>query len=321
MKKALIVGINNYPTVPLYGCTNDANAIADIIESNGDGSPNFNVRLEIDVPSKSKLKEMIAELFSGDCESSLLYFSGHGLLNEIGGYIVTPDHQNFDEGISMDEILTLANRSNIKDRIIILDCCHSGAMGSLSLEGGSSHLKEGISILTASRDNEASLEINGHGVFTNLLIDALKGGAADLRGHISPGGLYAYIDQALGPWEQRPVFKTNVTRFTTLRTIDPQVPINTLRKILNYFPSPAEEYNLDPSFEDTNSTSIEHNIVEPYADPNNVAIFKDLQKFQSIGLIVPVEAEHMYYAAMESKSCKLTPLGYHYWRLIKDKRI
>jgi len=206
MKKALVVGINNYPSSPLRGCINDASSISTIIETHGDGSPNFDVRLETDVQTKSELKTMIVELFSGTSDTVLLYFSGHGFLNEIGGYLVTPDHAKYDEGISMDEILILANQSKVKNKIIILDCCHSGAMGSPTISGTTCQLSEGTSILTASRDDEPSMEINGHGIFTNLLLDALQGGAADLRGHISPGGVYAYIDQALGAWKQRPVF-------------------------------------------------------------------------------------------------------------------
>lgn len=321
MKKALVVGINNYPLNSLNGCINDASSVAKILETNADGSPNFDVRLETDVKTKSCLKTMIAELFSGASDIVLLYFSGHGFLNEIGGYLVTPDHERYDEGISMDEILILANKSKVKDKIIILDCCHSGAMGSPEINGTSSQLNEGISILTASREDESSMEIDGHGVFTNLLLDALQGGAADLRGHISPGGVYAYIDQALGAWEQRPVFKTNVSRFISLRTISPQVSLNILRKIVEYFPDPRYEFKLDPSYEYTNSEDVKHVIMEPYAIKENVAVFKDLQKYQSVGLVVPVDATYMYFAAMESKSCRLTSLGFHYWRLVKDKRI
>jgi len=321
MKKTLVVGINNYISSPLRCCINDASGVATVLETHGDGSPNFDVRLEIDVKTKSKLKTMIVELFSGNSDITLLYFSGHGYLNEIGGYLVTPDHKRYDEGISMDEILVLANQSKSKDKIIILDCCHSGALGTPTIGGGASQLQEGVSILTASRDDESSLEINGHGVFTNLLLNALQGGASDLRGHISPGGVYAYIDQALGAWEQRPVFKTNVTRFTSLRTVTPQVPLDTLRKITEYFPTPQDEFNLDPSYEATNTKDVKHVVVEPYAKPENVAVLKNLQKFQSVGLVVPVNSEYMYFAAMESKSCRLTSLGYHYWRLVKDKRI
>ena len=148
--------------------------------------------------------------------------------------------------------------------------------------------------------------------FTNLLIEGLKGGAADLQGKITPGSIYAYIDQALGAWDhQRPMFKTNITRFTVLRSISPQVPISILRNIVKYFPSPSHELDLSPEFEYT----------QPNSKQEKVRVFKDLQKYESVGLVVPNGEEHMYWAAMNNKSCSLTALGYHYWRLIKDKRI
>jgi hypothetical protein len=321
MRKALVVGINNYPTSPLHGCINDASAFGSIIERNGDGSPNFDVKLVTDVPTKSDLKGLIIELFSGGSDTELLYFAGHGMLNEFGGYIVTPDYSPNDEGVSMDEILTLANKSSSKNKVIILDCCHSGAFGSPRVSGGTTQIAEGDSILTASKDNETSQEVNGHGIFTSLLLDGLQGGASDLRGHITPGSIYAYVDQALGPWSQRPVFKTNITRFTSLRTAVPQVPIEILRRLPEFFPTAEDKFSLDPSFEDTNAQNIKHEVIEPYADPKNVAVFKSLQKLQSVGLVVPDEAEHMYFAAMESKACRLTALGYHYWRLVKENRI
>lgn len=322
MRKALVVGINNYNSAPLDGCINDAISVANIIENNSDGSPNFDVRLHKDVSTKSNLKELIIELFQGDSDTALFYFSGHGYIDDVGGYIVTPDVQPHDVGVSMDEILTIANNSNSKNKIIILDCCHSGALGTPNTGvGGTSQIVEGVTILTASRDYESSYEVNGQGIFTNLLLDALRGGAADLRGHITPGSIYTYIDQALGAWDQRPVFKTNISKFISLREVNPQVPITTIRNLVRYFPNPEEEFQLDPSFETTNSPDIEHKIVEPFGLEGNIEIFKQLQKLESVGLVVPVDEEHMYFAAMNSKSCKLTALGYHYWRLVKDRRI
>lgn len=315
MKKALIIGINNYPSSPLSGCVNDANSIATILESNGDGSPNFGVRLitsPSDIVDRSSLREAIEQLFSGESDMTLLYFSGHGFIKSTGGYLVTTDAKRYDEGVSMDEILALANQSKAKNKVIILDCCHSGALGQASVTGNNiAQLSEGLSVLTASRDSESALEINGSGVFTSLVVDALKGGAADLRGNITPGSLYAYVDEALGSWDQRPIFKTNVSSFASLRTSPPKVPLATMRKIITYFSSPEAEHPLDPSYEDTDSRAKE----------NNVKIFKDLQKFQSVGLVVPVDEEFMYFAAMNSKSCKLTALGYQYWRLVHEKKL
>jgi len=322
MKKALVVGINNYPKpAELTGCINDATELTKLLKTHGDGSPNFDVVLETDVKTKSELKTLISDLFKGTNDIALLYFSGHGFMSEVGGYLVTPDYKHNDEGISMYDILMLANKSQTKDKIIILDCCYSGGFGSPEVTGQAALLNDGISILTASRKDEPSIELkNGHGVFTNLLLNALRGGAADLRGHITPGGIYSHIDQALGPWDQRPVFKTNVTRFTSLREVDPQVPAETIRKITEYFSTPEQNFNLDPSYEDTNSKTVKHEVIKPYANDENIAVFKNLQKLQSVGLVVPIDADYMYFAAMKSKSCKLTPLGHHFWRLVKDER-
>ena len=62
-------------------------------------------------------------------------------------------------------------------------------------------------------------------------------------------------------------------------------------------------------------------VVEDNPNDENVAKFKMLQKFNRINLVIPVDAEHMYFAAMENKSCKLTILGEHYWSLITKDRI
>jgi hypothetical protein len=326
MRKALIVGINNYSAAPLKACINDANAVSTVLSVNGDGSPNFGTKLLTDTTStisKTQLRQAITELFEGSPDIALLYFSGHGFVNALGGYIVTPDYKKYDEGVSMDDILKLANKSKAKDKIVILDCCHSGSFGSPDLGSGSlSQLNEGMSVLTACRGSEVAIEINGCGMFTALVVSALQGGAADLRGHVTPGGIYAYVDQALGPWDQRPVFKTNVTRFTSLRTIPAPVPLETLRKLADYFNMPQDEHKLDPSYEFTNSKNQQPiTVVQPEADPAHVVVMKDLQKFVSVGLVAPVGAEHMYFAAMNSKSCKLTALGYHYWKLVKENLI
>lgn len=322
MRKALVVGINNYPGSPLRGCINDASAFGAIMETHGNGDPNFEVQLRTDVPTKGELIEWIQNLFKGDNEVSLFYFSGHGFENDLGTYLVTPDVTRNDVGVSMTDLVVMANNSSAKNRVIILDCCHSGAAGTSPITGGAiTSINKGVTILTASKHDEVSMEVNGHGIFTNLLIDALQGGAADIRGDITPGSIYSYIDQALGAWEQRPVFKTNITEFISLREIPPKVPKDVLRNIIKYFPEPAHEYPLNPSYEDKNSPEIPHSLIEPYAKPENVAVFKELQKYQSVGLVVPVNAPYMYFAAMESKSCRLTALGYHYWRLVKQKKI
>ena len=312
MKQALVVGIDNYPgKMQLEGCANDATRLAEVLDENDDNSKNFIVKREVNVCTKSRLRQLIINLFNRDADIALFYFSGHGYVGESGSYIVTPDFYPGDEGVSMDEILRYANESDIKNKIIILDCCHSGAFGAPASMKGMTSLRKGITILTASRDNEAAFEVNGLGIFTGLLIEALKGGAADLKGDITPGSVYAYIDQAIGEWGQRPVFKANITRFTVLRKAKPPVPPDILKQICNLFPVTGFEFQLDETHEDVNTE---------IALPENVAKYKLLQRLNRVGLVIPSNPNNhdMYWAAMNKECCKLTEFGKHYWRLVKD---
>ena len=317
-KKALIVGINAYHNAPLHGCCNDADSVAQLLERNEDGTPNFAVRKELDVPTLKDLRKMLRDLFTGSSDVALFYFSGHGFLNEEGGYLVLPDFDDGEEGLRTKELLEMANASSAGDRIIILDCCYAGDIANGRQEqSGPPPIKRGTTILAACREKEVSLECERHGVFTSLLLAGLNGGAAGITGAVTPGGIYAYIDRSLDAWQQRPIFVTNVSNFIPVRTCKPPVSHDILRKIPQYFTSPDYEFNLDPSYEDTNSPIVKHDILEPYAEAKNVAIFKELQELQRVGIVVPVDEQYMYFAAMHSKSCKLTPLGRHFWEVAK----
>ena len=321
MKKALIVGLNNYPGRELEWCNNDAIAMTELVESNGDGSPNFEVVPIIDNCSKKNLTLAIGKLFADDADIALLYFSGHGADID-GGYLCTTDFSESNYGVKMTDVLEMANKSRCKNKVIILDCCFAAKMGESILLNNNSILGEGVTIIAASQSWQLSEEKRSlqHGIFTELLIQGLKGGAADIGGNITPASLYSFVDQSLGAWQQRPVFKTNISQFLPLRTIQAKVSKSILRKLSTYFENPTDEFKLDPSYEYTNALNIEHQVIEPYADAEHVNVFKELQLFESVGLVEPVGTEHMYFAAMENKSCKLTALGLHYWKLSKDRR-
>lgn len=113
-------------------------------------------------------------------------------------------------------------------------------------------------------------------------------------------------------WDQRPVFKTNTDSFVSLREVDPAISLDDLRKLKKLFPTEDYEYRLDPSYEPRDEGRTD---AMPPAEPRNNRVFSLLQKYNRHGLLVPVGADHMWNAAMESKSCRLTLLGNHYRRL------
>jgi hypothetical protein len=326
MRKALIVGVDYYHNfTSLSGCVNDADAVASVLRRNADGTTNFTAPKVVTATSvrnaitRRFLRESIEALFRDDPEIALLYFAGHGYVDETGGFLCASDCQDGNDGLALSDVMTFARGSKAANKIIILDSCHGGILG--DRPGGSSvaEISQGMTLLTASTEDQYSFEGgNGApGVFTNLLVDALNGAAANLVGDVTPGSVYAHIDQSLGPWGgQRPVFKTNVKSFVSLRRAAPPITHEELLQLATHFPEPRFNFPLDPSFEPERSQEQRDNPDIPPPDPAKTAIFKVLQNYAKVNLVRPVEAPHMWHAAMESKSCELTVLGEHYRRLV-----
>ena len=158
MKKALIVGLNNYPGCKLEWCDNDAISMKELIETNGDGSPNFDVISIIDSCTKHDLRIAIEKLFADDADVALLYFSGHGADLD-GGYLCTTDFSGADYGVRMTDVLEWANKSRCKNKVIILDCCFAAKMGTSILLNNNSVLGEGVTIIAASQSWQTSAEM------------------------------------------------------------------------------------------------------------------------------------------------------------------
>lgn len=323
--KALVVGIDAYKHIaPLHGCVNDAFSVKSVLETNSNGTTNFSVEIMTgngpDDITRASLKDKIQALFTGEGEVALLYFAGHGFIETTGGYIMASDSARGDEGVSINDILKFASdATGFHNRIIILDSCNSGIAGVSSARQSMSELADGVTIMTSCTAEQLAMEEGGNGVFTTLFVNAMNGAAANLVGEITPGSVYAHIDQSLGSWDhQRPVFKANVKRFVSLRTTQSPIELADLKRIVEFFPTPGYSFPLDPSFEPKRNPGEES---LPVPDPNNAHIFSILQKMNRINLVTPVDAIHMYYAAMESKACRLTVLGEHYRRLVEKKRI
>jgi hypothetical protein len=316
MRKALLVGINDYPKCPLKGCENDAARLSSILQKHHDGSPNFDCRTFLsskEAVTRVRLRGLIGELLAKPADTALFYFSGHGSETKSAGILVTQDYADNDLGIPMAELIEVASEASgrIREIFIVLDCCHSGYAGKTWIAPNNDILPKGISILTASSPYEAAIERGGEGVFTALVCDALEGGAADVLGKVTAASVYSYLDQTLGAWDQRPHFKANLTKLEPLRHCEAAVAVETLRKLTAIFPTPEHELALSPAYEPT----------EQPKDEVKESVFSTLQKYRAARLLVPIGEDHLYYAAKNSKSCKLTPLGRFYWSLVNKKKL
>jgi hypothetical protein len=288
-----------------------------VLSQNQDGSPNFECKTLLappDTVGKPDLRSHVAKLFASEADAALFYFSGHGTKNVLGGYLVTGDAKPDDLGVPMGDVLTFADdaRHRIREVVIILDCCHSGAFAADPIiSNEKAVLREGISVLAASRASEPAIETPGGSLFTSLLYAALNGGAADVCGNVTIASVYGFADQVLGVWDQRPFFKAHVSRLTNLRKCNAAVDVDLLRLLPRHFEQANDEFPLDPSYEPS---------LEP-RDEGKEEVFSHLQEFRAARLVVPVGAKHMYYAAKNSKSCNLTSLGQFYWSLAKKGRL
>lgn len=329
-KRALVVGIDDYSFAPLMGCVNDAASIASKLEANGDGSPNFGVKLltsNMRNITRKVLKDEITELFSEEAMLVLFYFAGHGNIDPATntGYIVSQDGDEAAPGYILSDLLELANKAHprIKSTVIILDSCNSGALGEVTgigADGKFSAIGNGVTILTATHRNGVAEEKDEHGIFSELLLDGLNGGASDVCGRITPAALYTHVDQTLGDWAKRPMYKANVQTFVVLRQVQPKVPLEILRRLPQYFPDSTSMYALDPSCEPDRGKETKNLAGIPH-NPDKERIYRELQICNRHGLVSPVSYPNMWDAAVHSTGCTLTATGAHYRRLAEMKRI
>lgn len=319
MKRALVVGIDYYDNYnALAGCANDANALHPLLARNEDVSINLECKIVTAKDASTRvtrdeLLPMIDATLAPGAEFALFYFAGHGAPVRGDVALVTSDGTEHTPGVQFIEILERIGASPVQEIVVILDCCFSGGAATIGALGATlANLRPGLSVLTASRNDQTSTETPaGRGLFSTYFEGALDGGAADVLGHVNVSGLYAYLSESFGAWEQRPTFKANIDRLHDIRVCDPRVPLSDLRSLPAWFPQIDHDYPLDPSFEDT---------AEP-RHPEHEAILKAFQRLRACRLVEPINEEHLYYAAMNSTGCRLPPLGQHYWQLARMERI
>ena len=312
LRRALLVGIDTYDNFnPLGGCVKDVHRVQPLLAKHENGDPNFDCVVR-DTTTRDSLLNDVRACVSSGADLALFYFAGHGSDDASDVSLCTRDGTSTSPGLPMSQIMAEIQKSLVAEVIVILDCCFSGAAGQVPQLGSvGSMIRSGVSILAASRGDQTSAETIDGGEFTTSLVAGLDGGAADVVGKVTVAGLYAYLTELFGPWDQRPTFKANVDRLHDVRKCKPAVPLDEIRMLKTIFPTVDGELPLDPSY-------------EPEADPHDSdheSTFGILQRCRAAKLVEPVGHEHMYFAAMQSLSCRLTPLGQHYWRLVDKGRL
>jgi len=182
VKRALLVGVNDYDNFsPLSGCVNDVDAVEPLLARSEDGTPNFACQKRTSSLGRVVRDSLLADvdaLLAPGADVGLLYFAGHGSNRENDVILATQDGTEGTLGLSLSEILTKVQGSQVGEVIVILDSCFSGAAGGVPQLGTSaSALRGGVSILAASRADQTAAETaSGRGLFSTYLCGGLDGG-------------------------------------------------------------------------------------------------------------------------------------------------
>ena len=323
---ALVVGIDRYSLRPLKSCVSDATRMAELLERNGSaGAPrNYDVyRLlgdEDDLESLTRegLRNHLAEQVAASrAHNFLFYFSGHGRLTPFGPELVTQDLG----GIGMDDVIGLIDRSEVRQAVVILDCCFSAGMGNSSFLQGAQRnawvqfdravVRENVVILAASGSEEVALAGTTYSAFTELLIEGLDGAAADVNGEIHAAALFEYAAPIFGANEQGPVFKGHYHALDPLRTVEPEIPLDIVRSLVEHFPIGTSEVVLsatDVAEGDSTLTPAQ-------------ARYEALRTLRRYGLVDPGDDRDLEAHAAEGSTVRLTALGMGHRRLACAGRV
>lgn len=205
--RALLIGNSRFPKDPqnlqtLEGPRNDVPHLFAALTDPETGlfAPTA-VRTVVD-HTKQEIHLELEDFFQAARRDSclLLYYSGHGLLDESNRLFLCAFDTIRDKcratAIRSDDIDELIETSPARATLIVLDCCHSGAFKGGDL--GHDLRGAGRFLLTSCRGGELAndADVQNHAsVFTSHLVEGLRGAAPEQHpdGHISLDELYAYV--------------------------------------------------------------------------------------------------------------------------------
>jgi uncharacterized caspase-like protein len=228
-REALVVGINIYKErtgfARLKKPSEDATAIARILAEEGDFSVTQlpeavkDGEIRVDQQGRVTQKELIdalKRLFIPNGknipDTALFYFAGHGILSEDGlvpeGYLVTSDANPAEGkwGLSLKQLRELLEASEVKQQLIWLDCCHSGALLNFNQADPKDAGKaRDRCFIAASREFELAYEqLQGnHGVLTGALLQGLNAEQCPAGQWVTNLSLVNSINQVMDVEERR----------------------------------------------------------------------------------------------------------------------
>ncbi|AGZ43493.1 caspase family protein [Actinoplanes friuliensis] len=252
---ALLVAAGDYDDeyfAQLRSPAQDVQSLAQVLEDPGLGG--FEVQV-LQNATESEIRVAL-DLLTAERDPDdfvLVYFSCHGLRDQSGDlfFATTPTRRALPSStaVAASYVAGRLEQTLAGSRLLLLDCCYSGAFATGFAKGGDEPLggeiraSRGYVCITACNEYELAYEGSElvldepvESAFTEKLIEGLRTGAADLDrdGWVETAELHGYVYQALGP-ERRQTpsyFAAGVQqKLLVARTPENPVPVVVTREV------------------------------------------------------------------------------------------
>ncbi len=164
---ALVIGIDDYDSMSkLHNSINDAEAISRVIKDYGYEVIKITDNSDIK-PTKENLELALSFMqYKYKNKNNLIYFSGHGVLDDKGSFYFVPKGGNESVSSYISAAEVEERTDNLKNLAIVIDACNSGAYETK---------KPGRLVIASSEANQKSNEqwFGNLSIFTNGLYRAL----------------------------------------------------------------------------------------------------------------------------------------------------
>jgi hypothetical protein len=196
---AFIVANENYPDAPVPYSLNDGRMFAEYCEK-AFGIPKANINMYEDatygklIAMMEKVKS-IAEAYDGEA-TIIIYYAGHGFPDDkqSAAYLLPIDGSGSDittTGYSLEKLYAELAKVPLKDAIVLLDACFSGAKREddmlaqsrgVAIKVKQEHPAGKMLVFSASQGDETAhqMEDKHHGMFTYFLLKGIQQNGGDV---------------------------------------------------------------------------------------------------------------------------------------------
>ncbi|WP_405506685.1 caspase family protein [Streptomyces purpurascens] len=208
--RVVLIGADEYQNFPgLPAVRNNLVRLAELFTSPHAGCLPAGHCVTVRNPAaRDDVLDAVYQAASEATDTLVVYFAGHGMLSPEGSLYLALGHsepgRKFYKSVAYNDLRTGVLESVAPRKVVILDCCYSGA----ALEGymggpdefADQTAIEGSYVMTASAATQAAMAPVGarFTAFTNELVKAVSKGVPEVSGTLDMNSLFRHVSRELG---------------------------------------------------------------------------------------------------------------------------